>query len=129
MAERLFHDDSSASPAVRIGQMLDDGFKQHRRNCQVMRRALRILEFTAKRGEGRRILIVSVHISQKTNELFECSGIEPAMFFKAIFRTRAKLIETPPSFGHADYGDVEVPSFHHCLQGWKYLFVGEVACG
>src|ERR1700752_2760154 len=62
MAERLFHDDPRTLPAVRSGEVLDDGFEQHRRNCQIMRGALRILEFLAKRSEGRRILVIAVDI-------------------------------------------------------------------
>src|SRR5215469_1865486 len=51
------------------------------------------------------------------------------MFLQAVFCASAKLVEIPSSLCHADYRDVEVSSFHHCLQGRKNLFVREIAGG
>src|ERR1700746_998820 len=129
MAERFLHNDSRAPPAIRFGQVLDNGFEQDRRNCQVVRRAFWLLEFLARCVEGRRILIVAVHVAQQSDQLIERRGIETTMFLQAVFRASTKLIEIPSSFGHANYGDVEVSSFHHRLQGWENLFVGEIAGG
>src|ERR1700739_3103139 len=129
MADRLFHDDSRSPPAVRSGQVLDDGFEQHRRNCQIMRRSLRILELLPKRSEGCRILVIAVDIAQHADQLLESGGIEPPMFLQTVFRASAKLIEVPSSFGDPNHGDVEVSSFHHRLQGRENLLVGKIAGG
>src|SRR5215469_2791961 len=61
--EGLLHDDPGPSSAVGFRQMFDNSFKQSRRNCQVMRRALRLLEFLAKRSEGCRILVIAVYVA------------------------------------------------------------------
>jgi hypothetical protein len=51
------------------------------------------------------------------------------MFFQAVFRASAKLINIPSSFGYADNRYIQVPAFHHCLQCWEDLFEGEIAGG
>src|SRR5215469_1992926 len=76
MTKWLFYDDSGASSAVGFGQMFDNGFKQYRRNCQVMRRAFRIPELFAQRREGCRILVIAVDVAQQGDQLFESRGIE-----------------------------------------------------
>src|SRR4029077_5738900 len=127
--EGLFHDDLGPSSAVRFSQMPDHSFEQHRRDCQVMRWPFRVFELLAKHSEGRWILIVTVHIPQKADELFESGKIGPTMFLQAVLCARGQLIEIPSSFCDSDHGNVEVPSFHHRLQGRENLFVGEIAGG
>src|SRR5215467_7453462 len=107
--------------------MLDNGFKQNRWNRQVMRRRFSIPKLFAKRSEGFRILIIAVDISQQIYQFLKSCGIEPAMFLQAVFRPSSKLIEIPSGFGHADHGNVEVSSFHHGLQRWENLLIGEIA--
>src|SRR5215469_8443710 len=109
--------------------MLNDGFEEHRGNCEVMCGALGILELVAKRGERCRVLIVAVDVAQQADQLFESGGIQPAVFLQAVFRASAELIKAPSGFGYADYRNVEVSSLHHRLQRWKNLLVGEIACG
>jgi hypothetical protein len=127
--ERLLHNNPGAMSAVGFGEMLDHGFKQNRRDCQIMCRAFRVFELLAKRGEGCRILVVTVDIAQQAAQLFESGGIHPTMFLQAVFRASAKLIEIPSSFGYADDGYIEMSSLHHCLQGGENLLVSEIAGG
>src|SRR6516225_5600313 len=52
MTERLFDDDPRASSAIRFRQMPHNGFEQNRRDSQVMRWSLRVLERLAQRRQS-----------------------------------------------------------------------------
>src|SRR5262245_17125956 len=127
VSERLFHDDPRTPAAIRFRQMFNDGFKQNRRNCEVMRRAFRVFKFFPQRRERLWILIVAIHVPEQTDQLFESSGIDAAVFFQAIFGTSTKLIEIPSRLGDANDGNVEVPSLYHPLQGREDFLVRKVA--
>src|SRR5215469_13210446 len=65
MPKWLFHNDAGPSSTIRFRQVLHDGFKQNRRDRQVVRGALRTLEFFAKRCEAGWVLVVTVYVSQQ----------------------------------------------------------------
>src|SRR5215831_11354337 len=127
--EGLLDYDARAPPTVGHGEMFDDGFKQNRRDCQIMCRAFRIFEFPAKRSKGRRILVVAVDIAQQTYQLFESGRIKPAMLPQAVFCASAQLIEVPSSFGNPNHRDIEVTPLYHRLEGRENLFVCKISGG
>ncbi len=49
------------------------------------------------------------------------------MLFEAVFRARLELVQIPARLCHPDHRHIEVPSFHHGLQGREDFLVGEVA--
>src|SRR5262249_23522645 len=76
--------------------------------------------------KGCRVVIASGHIAQKTTHFFERVGINPAVVFNAVMRSRPELLEIPISFGHADDRHSEVSALDHRLQGRKNLFVRQI---
>ena len=84
MPEWFFDDDASALGAVRFRQLFHDGLEQDRRNCQVVRRPLCVLELLAKRLERCRVLVVAINIAQQATQLFESRRIDSAVFLKAV---------------------------------------------
>src|SRR6516162_4457185 len=129
MTEGLLHDDAGATSAVGIGQMLDHGFKQNRRDCQIMCRAFRIFEFPAKGRKSHRILVVAVDIAQQTYQLFESGRIKPAMLLQAVFCASAQLIEIPSCFGNPDHRNIEASPLYHRLERRENLFVCKISGG
>jgi hypothetical protein len=49
--------------------------------------------------------------------------------FQAVSRPGLQPIERPPALGNTDNRNVQRAAFHHRLQGWKDLLVGEIAGG
>src|ERR1700722_5407649 len=119
--EGLLHNNSTTSGAVGFRKMLHHRFKQNRRYRQVMRWTLCVLEFFAKRGERRGILIVAVHIAQQAGQFLKSSGIESAVLLETVLRASAKLIDLPSSLGDSNDGNIQMSSLHHCLQRRKNL--------
>src|SRR5215469_5756301 len=94
-----------------------------------MSRSVCVPELLAKGFERGRFLIVAVDIAQQAAQLFERNGVESTVFLQALLGTRPKPIEVPSGLGYADNRYVQVSAFHHCLQCWEDLFVGEIAGG
>ena len=70
--------------AVRLRQLLDNRFEQHRRNGQVMGGPLRPAEFFAERLEGGGIVVIAVHVTQQAAQLLERRWIDSAVLFEAV---------------------------------------------
>src|SRR6516225_11599860 len=86
-------------------------------------------QLLSKSGEGGRILVIAIHVTQQGNQFFESHRINSTMFLKAVLGTSAKLIEIPSGFGHADHGHVEMSPLRHRLQRGKNLLISKVAGG
>src|SRR5271156_5182260 len=83
--ERFFHDDSRAFlSAAGFSELIHNRSEQYRRNGEVMRRSQRRAEFLADGLKSRRIIVVTVHITQQTGKLFKSRLVKSAVFFKAV---------------------------------------------
>src|SRR6185312_3219168 len=127
--EGFLDDDTRTLGTVRFSQLFGDGFKQNRRNCQIVRWASCAVKFAAKGREGSRVLVVAVNVAQRADQFFEGRRIDSAVLLQTVFCARAKLVEVPSGLGYADDRHVEMSAFRHRLQRRKNLLVREVACG
>src|SRR6266550_1588167 len=73
-------------------------------------------ELLANGLEGRRVLVVAVHVTQHAAQRVERRGIESAVLLDAVARAGAELVDPPAGLGHADHRHVEVAAFRHRLQ-------------
>src|SRR5439155_17756020 len=89
-AEGLFDDDASAVGAARQGQPFHDESEQRGRDGEVVRRALGGAELLANGLEGRRVLVVAVHVTQQAAQRVERRGIESAVLLDAVARAGAE---------------------------------------
>src|SRR5262249_17781138 len=108
-------------------QVVHDGFKQGRRNSQIMRGKVCSLEFSTQRREGFRILIIAINVVQQADQFLEGSGVDATVLLKTVMSPGAELIEVPPRFGNSNDRYVEMSSLHHRLQRRKNLLVSQVA--
>src|SRR5260370_15449359 len=92
-----------------------------------MRWPLRSFQFLAERAKRSRIVVVSINIAEQTRKFLEGCRIHSAMFFEAVVRTRAELVERPARFCNADNRHIEMTAVQHCQQRGKDLLVGQVA--
>src|SRR5215471_12149109 len=86
-------------------------------------------QLLTKSGEGGRILVIAIHVTQQGDQFFESRGIESTVFLQAILRASAKLIKIPSCFCHADDRYIEMSSLYHRLQGGENLLVSQIAGG
>src|SRR4029453_4558237 len=124
--ERFFNDDASAVCASSFAQLCHNRLEQPRRDGKIVRRLLRRAKLLPEGLKRCRVLIVAVHIAQQTTQFLERGGINPAVVFNAVMRSRPELIESPTGFGHADDRHSEVSTLDHRLQGRKNLFVRQI---
>src|SRR5215470_7764754 len=103
------------------------GFEQSRRDCEIVRRSMSVLELFTQRREGSHILIVSVDVTQQAKQFLKSYRINSAVLFQAVFSPRTKLIEVPSGLGNADHRHVEMAALHHRLKCGKDLLISKVA--
>ena len=54
-------------------------------------------------------------------------AINATVFFQAVVRPRAKLVNVPSCFGDPDDRHIEMPALHHSLKRRKNLLVSQIA--
>ena len=95
-----------------------------------MRGALGIAELLPDGLEGRRVLVVAVHVTEQRGELGEGRRVHPTpVLLQAVLGAGLQLIEPPARLGHADHRHVQVSALQHGLQRRKDLLVGQIAGG
>ena len=109
--------------------MLHDHAEQHRRDGEVVGRALGRAEFLAQGRERGRVLVIAVHIVQQRGQLGERRRVEAAVLFHAVARPRLELVQVPAGLGHADHRHIQMAAADHRLQRREDLLVRQVARG
>ena len=79
--------------------------------------------------ESVRVVVIAIHIAQKSHQLAESVLIETAVFLQAVLGARFELIKIPARFSHADDWQIETLITDQSLQGRKNLLVREIASG
>src|SRR5215813_7778235 len=95
--ERFFNDDARAVRAFSFAQLVHNRLEQAGRDGEIVRRLLRRAKLLTEGLKRCRVLIVAVHIAQQTTQFFESGGINPAVVFNAVMRSRPELLEIPTS--------------------------------
>ncbi len=127
VAEGLFDHDAGPLRASGLRQLLHDGSEERGRDRQVVRRVLGTAERLSQRGEGCRILVVSVDVAKPAGELVERGPVQSAILLDAVLRPRAQLVERPVGLGDADDRDLELAALGHRLQRGKNLLERQIA--
>src|SRR5262249_1509690 len=126
VTERFFNDDASTVRTASFAQLLHNRLEQPRRDGEIVRRALRLAKCVPEGLKGWGVVIGADNIAEQTTQFCKRGGINPAVVFNAVLRSRPELLEIPTSFGHTDDRHTEVSALDHRLQCRKNLFVRQI---
>ena len=90
-AERLLDDHARAARAARAREPFDHGREQARRDREVVSGVRRVAELLAQRDEGRRVLVVAVHVdAAATRSVANAASSMPPPCRSTLSRARAR---------------------------------------
>jgi len=123
-----FFDDDRASPAPCDSRYFRPRFRTGPAGWPDSTRADARPSAPAQGLERRRVLVVAIHVSQHSAQLFKCRRIDPAVFFQAVLCSRAELVQIPTGLGTPTTGTFKFPRFTMACRAGKFL-VGQIAGG
>src|ERR1051326_2962732 len=109
--------------------MLDHRSKCSRWYREVISWMLCRAEFLRKNLICRGIVVVAVHILQKSGKSFERRRIQTPMLLDAVFCPLLEPVQGPASPGDTNHWHVEVSPPCHLFKGRKDFFIGHFAGG
>ena len=128
VAEGLLDDDARVLGAARCPERLDDDAEEARGNRQVVHGTRGGAELLLERPEGRRVVVVAVHVAEERQQLGELRLVDAAaVVHEAVAGPGAELLQVPARLRDPDHRHVEVTAPDQGHEGREDLLVGEVA--
>jgi hypothetical protein len=117
MSERFFDYDARAIGATRFAEPMNDGLEQAGRDGKIVRRLLRVAQFSAQLLKSRRIGIVAVNIVHESAQTAKSVRVQTAIALNAVRARARSWSSVQPALATPIIRKVELAAFGQRLQG------------